>query len=112
LNSLKKWYKNDCCLIGDAGHATTPNMGQGGGQAIEDAYYLSNLIEKNPNENVFELFQQKRQSKVHTIVKQSWTTGQLAHWKYGKRLRNFLLKNMPKKILEKKMLEMYHIEKY
>jgi len=112
LNLLDKWHKNNSCLIGDAGHATTPNMGQGGGQAIEDAYYLSNLIEKNPNENVFELFQQKRQSKVHTIVKQSWTTGQLAHWKYGKRLRNFLLKNMPKKILEKKMLEMYHIEKY
>ncbi|NQY29071.1 MAG: FAD-dependent monooxygenase [Flavobacteriaceae bacterium] len=112
LKPLKKWHKNNCCLIGDAGHATTPNMGQGGGQAIEDAYYLSNLIEKNPNENIFELFQQKRQAKVNTIVKQSWTTGQLAHWKYGTGFRNFLLKNMPKKLLEKKMLEMYHIEQY
>jgi len=112
LAPLKKWYDNNCCLIGDAGHATTPNMGQGGGQAIEDAYYLSNLIEKNPNENVFDLFQQKRQAKVNTIVKQSWTTGQLAHWKYGKGFRNFLLKNMPKKFMEKQLLEMYHIEKY
>jgi len=94
LNPLKKWYTNNCCLVGDAGHATTPNMGQGGGQAIEDAYYLSNLIENNPNENIFELFQQKRQAKVNTIVKQSWTTGQLAHWKYGTGFRNFLLKKI------------------
>jgi len=86
-------------------------MGQGGAQAIEDAYYLSRLIEINPNQNIFNLFQQKRQDKVNRIVKQSWTTGKMAHWKYGTNLRNFMLKNIPKKILEKKMMEMYEIEK-
>lgn len=111
LKTLDNWSEGNICLIGDAGHATTPNMGQGGAQAIEDAYYLSNLIEKKPNQNVFKLFQQKRQTKVNSIVKQSWTTGKMAHWKYGTGLRNFLLKNIPKKIMEKKMIEMYHIEK-
>ncbi|WP_109301237.1 FAD-dependent monooxygenase [Aquimarina sp. AU474] len=111
LKPLDNWSKGNICLIGDAGHATTPNMGQGGAQAIEDAYYLGNLIGKNPNQNVFELFQKKRQSKVNTIVKQSWTTGKMAHWKYGTNIRNFLLKHMPKKIMERKMMEMYHIEK-
>ena len=111
LETLKNWHKGNVCLIGDAGHATTPNMGQGGAQAIEDAYYLSNLIKCNLNENVFNLFQQKRQSKVNTIVKQSWATGKIAHWKYGRNFRNFLLKSMPKRILENKMKEMYKIEK-
>jgi 2-polyprenyl-6-methoxyphenol hydroxylase-like FAD-dependent oxidoreductase len=111
LEPLKNWHKGNVCLIGDAGHATTPNMGQGGAQAIEDAYYLSNLIKSNLNENIFKFFQQKRQSKVNTIVKQSWTTGKIAHWKYGKNFRNFLLKSMPKRILENKMKEMYKIEK-
>ena len=112
LKPLKKWYKNNICLIGDAGHATTPNMGQGGAQAIEDAYYLSHLLEKSPRENVFQLFQQKRQAKVDSIVKQSWTTGKMAHWKYGKGIRNALLKRVPKTLLNKKMVEMYEIEKY
>jgi len=111
LEPLKNWHKGNVCLIGDAGHATTPNMGQGGAQAIEDAYYLSNLIKSNLNENIFKFFQQKRQSKVNTIVKQSWITGKMAHWKYGKTFRNFLLKSMPKRILENKMKEMYKIEK-
>lgn len=111
LKPLKKWYKGNICLIGDAGHATTPNMGQGGAQAIEDAYCLSHLIHHRPRQNVFESFQQKRQKKVNSIVKQSWTTGKMAHWKYGKPFRNFLLKNMPKKLLEKRMMEMYQIEK-
>jgi len=111
LKPLDKWSKGNICLIGDAGHATTPNMGQGGAQAIEDAYYLSNLIQKKPNQNIFDLFQKQRQPKVNTIVKQSWTTGKMAHWKYGTSFRNFLLKNMPKKLLERKMMEMYQIEK-
>ena len=111
LKPLKNWQVNKVCLIGDAGHATTPNMGQGGAQAIEDAYYLSNLIQENPNQNIFKLFQQKRQQKVNTIVKQSWTTGKMAHWSYGKKFINFLLKNMPKKIMENKMMEMYQIDK-
>ena len=112
LNPLAKWHKNNVCLIGDAGHATTPNMGQGGAQAIEDAYYLSNLIAKNLDENVFELFQQKREKKVNLVVNQSWSTGKMAHWKYGQSIRNFLLKNVPKKIIEKKMIEMYQIDKF
>ena len=112
MKPLRKWYKDAICLIGDAGHATTPNMGQGGAEAIEDAYYLSHLQKNSMNENVFESFQQKRQGKVNSIVKQSWTTGKMAHWKYGKGIRNLMLKSIPKKLLEKKMIEMYQIEEY
>ena len=111
LKPMPNWHEGNICLIGDAGHATTPNMGQGGAQAIEDAYYLSNLIAKNPKPNNFEVFQQKRQSKVNTIVKQSWTTGKMAHWKYGTGFRNLILKSIPKRILDKKMIKLYEIDK-
>jgi len=111
LKRLDNWHKNNHCLIGDAAHATTPNMGQGGAQAIEDAYYLSSLIKNNTEENIFNQFQQKRRKKVDAIVKNSWTTGKMAHWKYGSGFRNFILSNIPKNTFEKKMLEMYKIEK-
>ncbi|WP_298881601.1 FAD-dependent monooxygenase [uncultured Polaribacter sp.] len=111
LNPLKKWHKNNVCLIGDAGHATTPNMGQGGAQAIEDAHFLSNLIGNNPKENVFKLFQKQRQQKVDMVVNQSWTTGKMAHWKYGRGFRNFMIKIIPKSIINKKMIALYTLEK-
>ena len=112
LKPLNTWYKNNICLIGDAGHATTPNMGQGGAQAIEDAHYLSNIIVDETSENHFELFHQKRRKKVNNIVQQSWNTGKMAHWKYGKSARNFLLQKVPKRIIEKKMIELYEIEQF
>ncbi|MGB1247839.1 MAG: FAD-dependent monooxygenase [Chitinophagales bacterium] len=110
LEPMATWYDNKTCLIGDAGHATTPNMGQGGGQAIEDAYCLSNILEKHSGNQAFGSFQQQRKQKVDNIVSQSWMTGKIAHWKYGTGVRNFLLKNMPKNMMLKKMIAMYRID--
>lgn len=38
------FYKGRIVLLGDAAHATTPHQGAGAGQAIEDAFILSNLL--------------------------------------------------------------------
>lgn len=111
LRPMKKWSDGNIGLIGDAGHATTPNMGQGGGQAIEDAYYLGLLTNPSSEEHAFDLFYKKRKKKVQAIVNQSWTTGKVAHWKYGTGFRNFLMKNLPKTFIEKKLMKMYIIEK-
>ncbi|SHI59636.1 FAD-dependent monooxygenase [Aquimarina spongiae] len=110
LALLDHWHHDNICLIGDAAHATTPNMGQGGAQAIEDAYYLSKMIVNDQgNKHNFKIFEGKRKKKVTTIVNQSWSTGKMAHWKYGQGFRNFVLKRVPKKVLQKKMIEMYQI---
>ena len=110
LKPMDSWYKNRICLIGDAGHATTPNMGQGGAQAIEDAHYLSSIIKAHSPNDAFELFLKKRQAKVNGIVSQSWITGKMAHWKYASGLRNLLLKHIPKSFLEKKAASIYRID--
>lgn len=112
LIPLASWYNKNICLIGDAAHATTPNMGQGGGQAIEDAYYLSNIILRNSDKGFFQLFYDKRKHKVNQIVKNSWSTGKMAHIKYGQSIRNFLLKNMPQKLMKKQMQSILEIEKF
>ena len=46
LKPITEWQKDRVILLGDAAHATTPNMGQGACQAIEDAYVLFRLLEK------------------------------------------------------------------
>ncbi|GGX16845.1 FAD-dependent monooxygenase [Aquimarina muelleri] len=112
IQPLKYWYKDNICLIGDAAHCATPDLGQGGAQAIEDAYYLSHLIaQESEISNAYPKFQKKRRKKVNTIVTQSRSIEKIAHLKYGKRLRNLILKNIPKSMSAKKMIELYQIEK-
>ena len=109
LNPIPKWHNNQACLIGDAAHATTPNMGQGGAQAIEDIYTLVPLLQKHRPEKAFQLFQQNRQKKVNKVVRQSWQTGQIAHWQYGKGLRNLFMQAIPKRILLNQLKELYRL---
>ena len=41
---LKSWSKGHVTMLGDAVHPMMPNLGQGGCQAIEDAYVLSDVL--------------------------------------------------------------------
>ena len=111
LAPIRTWHKGRICLIGDAAHATTPNMGQGGGQAVEDAWFLSKILKQEKNHQLaFEKFQQKRQKKVNQVVKTSWQIGKIAHIPFGQNLRNFLLRRTPKFLAEKRMLDLYSID--
>jgi 2-polyprenyl-6-methoxyphenol hydroxylase-like FAD-dependent oxidoreductase len=47
LAPIRRWAFDRILLLGDAAHATTPNMGQGACQAIEDALVLQQILKKN-----------------------------------------------------------------
>lgn len=111
LKPLPAWHRANILLLGDAGHATTPNMGQGGAQAIEDAYYLAKILkEESVSPQAFAKLRQQRWKKVNMIVSQSRQTGSMAHWKYGRGLRNSLMKVLPASLLERKMMEVYELQ--
>jgi len=44
IQPLKRWHRGRVVLLGDAAHATTPNLGQGGAQAIEDGLALARAL--------------------------------------------------------------------
>merc|ERR1719221_863283 len=46
---LKSWAEGPVALLGDAVHAMMPNLGQGGCQAIEDAYVISQELKSAKN---------------------------------------------------------------
>lgn len=79
LKPINKWHKENVCLIGDAAHATTPNMGQGACQAIEDAYTISECLGKYHPNKAFTEFQKLRLPKAHQIVNASWMIGKMSH---------------------------------
>ncbi|WP_303316719.1 FAD-dependent monooxygenase [Flavivirga abyssicola] len=81
LKPTNTWFKENVCLIGDAAHATTPNMGQGACQAIEDAFVLSECLDKYEIIKAFTEYQKLRLPKAHQVVKASWLVGKMAHLK-------------------------------
>lgn len=108
LKLIYKWQGENVCLIGDAAHATTPNLGQGACQAIEDAYVIGKLLGSGLSiENTFEDYEKLRRKKAHSIVNTSWTIGKIAHIenRFGVWLRNFAMKSLPKSA-NKKQLDM------
>lgn len=113
LKPTNLWHTKNVCLIGDAAHATTPNMGQGACQAIEDAFVLSECINTYEINKAFEEFQKLRLPKAHRIVKTSWSIGKMAHLSnpilIG--LRNRLLQLTPSAINKKSYEKIFQLEK-
>ncbi len=112
LKRLDSWHKDQACLIGDAAHATTPNMGQGACQGIEDAYYLAQLIHKEaPNlTEAFKDFEAQRRAKVDYVVNNSWRFGQLVHKPWGQFLLKSIMKITPEKVVKGQLEKLYEIE--
>ncbi|MDI9311319.1 MAG: FAD-dependent monooxygenase [Limnohabitans sp.] len=107
LKPINKWQDENVCLIGDAAHATTPNLGQGACQAIEDAYVLGMLLEQGlPIEKTFVEYENLRRKKAHMIVNTSWSFGKIAQLDntLGIWLRNLIMKCLPESV-NKKQLE-------
>ena len=111
LKRLDTWYKEKVVLVGDAAHATTPNMGQGAGQALEDAYYLANILAKtNQIEQTLGLFESSRREKVDYVVNNSWRFGKMAHSSFGQPIMKAIMKWTPEKVMKQQMKKLYSIQ--
>ena len=113
LKPLPKWSSGRIGLIGDAAHATTPNLGQGGAMAVEDALALAeSFAHAGFNESAWRIFERRRRKKVDWTVTTSWSIGKVCHT--GNRLfrfvRNFVLKKIPESVSQKQVQRMYNIE--
>lgn len=109
LKPITTWSKGKVCLIGDAAHTTTPNLGQGACQAIEDAYVLGELLKKHSVEDAFKRYPALRIKKAHNIVNTSWQIGKMAHISNPLAIfmRNAVMKMTPESIMVKRFQDLY-----
>jgi 2-polyprenyl-6-methoxyphenol hydroxylase-like FAD-dependent oxidoreductase len=71
---LPEWRKGRILLIGDAAHASSPMMGQGGCMAVEDAAVLAELLATSPTvDAALDAFSPRRRPRVDWVQAQSDT---------------------------------------
>lgn len=93
-------------LLGDAAHATTPNLGQGACQAIEDAVILADEIKKAATlPEAFRAFEKRRLARTHYVIRQSRLAGRIAQVQnpYGGALRNVLMRALPASLQQQQL---------
>lgn len=95
IKPMKRWGVGRVTLLGDAAHATTPNMGQGACMAIESAATLAQCV-KNAADVPAALreYETRRQPRAAWITNQSWQIGRVGQWEnpLACAARNFMVK--------------------
>jgi 2-polyprenyl-6-methoxyphenol hydroxylase-like FAD-dependent oxidoreductase len=109
---LDKFAYRNIVLLGDAAHATTPNMGQGACMAIEDSIVLANCLQQGTSiKESFLQFEQKRLARTAKIVESSRLIGRMAQLEnpWLVRLRNAVLRLTPTAVSEKQLKFLYDV---
>lgn len=102
IKPLKSFVYDRIILLGDAAHATTPNMGQGAGQAIEDAYELAVALENSATvKDAFLHYDKRRVKKTKKVIQLSRQIGWAAQWEHPllTRFRDSVFPLIPKPLL-------------
>ena len=105
---LERWGRGRVTLLGDAAHPMTPNLGQGGCQAIEDAIVLAECLRAGTEdlESGLRSYEDRRAARAHWFVAQSRSLGRVAQasGRFGAWLRNTALRLVPRRVLERQLL--------
>lgn len=101
MKPLKTFVYGRVLLLGDAAHATTPNMGQGAGQAMEDAIVLVNCLAEYDLEKALKRYDKIRVKHTAKVIKRSRKIGNIAQKdnKLIVSLRNTVMKRTPKRFV-------------
>ena len=83
VGPINKMVKGRVALLGDAAHATCPDLGQGGCQAIEDAWVLANYLKSTTVSvpDALRRYEQERKVRTTEIVNKARNRAEAIHGK-------------------------------
>jgi 2-polyprenyl-6-methoxyphenol hydroxylase-like FAD-dependent oxidoreductase len=88
-------------LVGDAAHASTPNMGQGAAMALEDAAVLAELVGKGgPPDEILPAWEARRRPRALFVQTQSRRIGRVGQLsgRFACAARNALVRALPDRL--------------
>jgi 2-polyprenyl-6-methoxyphenol hydroxylase-like FAD-dependent oxidoreductase len=99
------WGRGPATLLGDAAHPMTPNLGQGGCQAIEDAWVLARELARDPSPNGLRRYETLRQPRTKRFVEESWRFGEMSQSSNPVLIavRNFAMRVVPQALLDRSL---------
>ncbi|WP_166981043.1 FAD-dependent monooxygenase [Paramicrobacterium fandaimingii] len=86
LDPIARWGKGRVILLGDAAHATTPNLGRGSGQAMLDAITLADLLrtadltDAGQLGRVLDTYSRVRKPEAEQLQRTSRSIGNITSW--------------------------------
>ncbi|RTR25346.1 FAD-dependent monooxygenase [Deinococcus radiophilus] len=97
LSPLPQWWNRRTVLVGDAAHATSPNLGQGAAQAMEDVAALAERLAKDPDRvSALQNYQRIREATANAAVANARAFGELGRrGGLGRLVRNAALSINP-----------------
>ncbi|AOA58083.1 FAD-dependent urate hydroxylase HpxO [Acinetobacter larvae] len=83
IEPFMTFYRGRVVLLGDAAHSTTPDIGQGGCQAMEDAIYLARSLQINTLglEDALRRYQNKRNQRCKELLLRARKRCDITHMK-------------------------------
>ncbi len=103
---IRDWGTGRVTLAGDAAHPMTPNLGQGGCQALEDAVVLGRMIvEQGPTPAALRAYEVSRRARTASIVRASRRVGAIGQWSspLAVALRSLLMKHVAGRLQVRQM---------
>ncbi|MEM0963716.1 MAG: FAD-dependent monooxygenase, partial [Bacteroidota bacterium] len=98
----QRWVSGRVAVVGDAAHAMTPALGQGGAQALEDAVALArHLVSEQPAGATLLAFERDRKRRASSVAWLSRTSARLGQLG-GRmaRVRNAVARATPSRLFE------------
>lgn len=106
LDPLERWSQGRVVLLGDAAHATTPGIGQGAAQAIEDAVVLADQLgDHDQIADGLARYESIRRPRAELALKLSRRVDRSAQLEnpLARRLRNALAAHVPERVQQRQL---------
>jgi 2-polyprenyl-6-methoxyphenol hydroxylase-like FAD-dependent oxidoreductase len=101
LEPLERWSRGRVAVLGDAAHATTPGVGQGAAQAIEDAVVLIDQLACHADVSAaLARYEAIRRPRTEAVLKMSRRVDRVAQIAspLGCRVRNAVVRRIPERV--------------
>lgn len=110
-----RWGAGRVTMLGDAVHPMTPNLGQGGCVAVEDAAVLARCLAKYNDVHIaLRVYESRRRARAAGVVSYSRRYGAFGQWQSGAatRLRASLLSSVPESVGRRLLARVFDYDAY